>query len=136
MVDVRGDAGEEGIDSEVEHAAEEGVAAEDPDVESAAEDIVEDAADVAVGVEAEVTVEVAAGEGVAAEVSDDGAVFARRSSNSGVWQSWQSLSIHPTVAMANFFFNFFLRDLLLRMLLSGTDMGNMSVSSTLPMLYT
>ena len=136
MVDVRGDAGEDGIDSEVEHVPEEGVAADVPDVESAAEDIVEDAADVPAGVEAEVVVEVAAGEGVAAEVSDDGAVSARRSPKSGVWQSWQSLYVQPTFAMVIFFLNFLLRDLLLRMLLSGTDMGNMPVSSTLPMLYT
>ena len=118
LVDVRGDAGEDGIDSEVEHAAEEGAVAEAPDVESAAEDIVDDAA----------------GEGVAAEVSVGDVVFARRSPKSGVWQSWQSLSLHPIVAMANFFFNFFVRDLLLRMLLSGIDMGNMPLSSTLPML--
>ena len=136
MVDVRDDAGEDGIDSEVEHVPEEGVAAGVPDVERAAEDIVEDAADVPAGVEAEVVVEVAAGEGVSAEVSDDGAVSARRSQKSGVWQSWQSLYVHPTFAMVIFFLNFLLRGLLLRMLLSGTDMGNMPVSSTLPMLYT
>ena len=78
---------EVGDDPGVEHVADEGVAAEDPDVESAAVDIVEGAADEAVEVAAEGTVGGAAGEGVAAEVSDDDAIRSRRSPNSGVWQS-------------------------------------------------
>ena len=82
---------EVGDDSDVEPAADEGVASDVPDADNAAVDIVDDAADEAVEVVAEATVEIAAGEDVGAEVSDDGAIddagCSRRSPNSGVWQS-------------------------------------------------
>jgi len=109
---------EVGDESGVEPAADEGVAADGPDVEPAADEGV--AADVPdVDNAAEGAVPIAAREGVGAEVSD-GVVIAgglsRRSSNSGVGQSWQAVSVHPMIAMA-FFLSFFLRDLLLWMLL-------------------
>ena len=129
MVEVLDEVGD---DSDVEHAAEEGAAAEDPDVEGAADETVEGAA--------EGHVEGASGEGVDADASDDGAVegandaiCSRRSPNSGVWQSWQAVSVHPMFAMAYFFFIFFLRDLLLRMLPLGAETGNMPLSSILEM---
>ena len=86
-VELRGVLDDVGDESEVEQAAEEGAVTDEPDVESAAEEGVEGAADEAVEVAAEVTVGGAAGEGVAAEVSDDDAIRSRRSPNSGVWQS-------------------------------------------------
>ena len=74
---------EGGDESDVEPAADEGVAADVPDVEDFAVD--------AVGGASEGAVQIAAREGVGAEVSDDVAIndagCSRRSPNSGVGQS-------------------------------------------------
>jgi len=84
MVDVRGDAGEDGIDSEVEQAAEEGAVNDEPDVGSAVEE--------GVGGAADENVEVAAADDSAVDdVADlNEAVVDDRSPKSGVGQSWQS----------------------------------------------
>ena len=73
---------EVGDESDVEPAADEGVAADVPDVDNAAVDSGVDAAEGAV--------QIAAREGVGAEVPDDVAIIdgcSRRSPNSGVGQS-------------------------------------------------
>ena len=104
------------------------------DVECAVADVSD------VGGAADEYVEGAAVEGVDVDASDDGAVegandaiCSRRSPNSGVGQSWQAVSVHPMFAMAYLFFIFFLRDLLLRMLSLGAEVGNMPLSSILDM---
>ena len=89
---------EVGDESGVEPAADEGVAADGPDVEPAADEgvdaevpDVDNAAVDTVGDAAEEAVQIAAGEDVGAEVSDDGAIddagCSSRSPNSGVGQS-------------------------------------------------
>ena len=81
-VEFAADAGVASDVPDVEPAADEGVAADVPDVDNAA---------VVSGVDAtEGAVQIAAREGVGAEVSDDAAIIdgcSRRSPNSGVGQS-------------------------------------------------
>ena len=113
------------------------VVAEDPDVEGAAVDNVGGAAEDSVGGAAEENVEDAAVEDALADDPDaddvgdvDEAVCDDRSPKSEVGQSWQSDWLHPSRFNANVFFNFSRRDLLLRMLSLGTDIGNVPSSST------